>query len=76
MGAPERSELALQTQLRLVEDLQAARSRFAAIARRAGSTWLAIDDAGCIEYLSPSWLKLSRKPTAELLAKAWSAAFE
>jgi signal transduction histidine kinase len=76
MGAPERSELALQTQLRLVEDLQAARSRFDAIARRAGSTWLAIDDAGCIEYLSPSWLKLSRKPAAELLAKAWSAAFE
>lgn len=76
MGTPRRSELALQAQLRLVEDLQDARSRFDAVARRAESTWLAVDDAGLIEYLSPSWLKLSRKPAGELLGAPWRTAFE
>lgn len=76
MEAPQRSELALQTQLRLVEDLQAARSRFDALARRASSTWLAIDETERIEYLSPGWLKLSRKPAAELLGADWRTAFD
>lgn len=62
-------ELAVQAQFRAFEHLNQAVQRFETLARSSEDLLVGVDPAGRVRYLSPAWLRVSKRPLRSCLGQ-------